>query len=316
MRVQAAIAGTLALATGIYAHPSPKKDAFSWAKTKYMIAFGDSYTYVQGTQGRQNFSFIGDYLDISYTPEQLLSNKIVQNQTATAEGGPNWVEYLTGCGLKPGLTSPLTCKKQLWDFAFAGADISLQYTPLHHNFTVPLVNQTAQFAQYGYPVLSKFVQPAQTLVAFWIGINDLITTLFGAVQSVYDLGYRNFLFMNLPPLDRTPGNSKLPIPNNTTQKVDWYDAALANHSAAFGEQNADAKVMLFDANTFLNGVMDNASEYGIKNTTGYCASYDQPYINTDPASYGCLPLPEYFWFNTGHMTSHVHEILAGRWRSF
>lgn len=36
MRVQAAIAGTLALATGIYAHPSPKKDAFSWAKTKYM----------------------------------------------------------------------------------------------------------------------------------------------------------------------------------------------------------------------------------------------------------------------------------------
>lgn len=206
-------------------------------------------------------------------------------------------------------------------------------TPLHHNFTVPLVNQTAQFAQYGYPVLSKFVQPAQTLVAFWIGINDvgdsskyavdfptfyneLITTLFGAVQSVYDLGYRNFLFMNLPPLDRTPGNSKLPIPNNTTQKVDWYDAALANHSAAFGEQNADAKVMLFDANTFLNGVMDNASEYGIKNTTGYCASYDQPYINTDPASYGCLPLPEYFWFNTGHMTSHVHEILAGEVEKF
>lgn len=35
---------------------------------------------MQGTQGRQNFSFIGDYLDISYTPEQLLSNKIVQNQ--------------------------------------------------------------------------------------------------------------------------------------------------------------------------------------------------------------------------------------------
>lgn len=47
-------------------------------------------------------------------------------QTSTAEGGPNWVEYLTGCGLKPGLTSPRTCKTQLWDFAFGGADISTQ----------------------------------------------------------------------------------------------------------------------------------------------------------------------------------------------
>jgi hypothetical protein len=48
----------------------------------------------------------------------------VQNFTGTAEGGPNWIEYLTGCGVKPGLTSPLTCKRQLWDFAFAGADVS------------------------------------------------------------------------------------------------------------------------------------------------------------------------------------------------
>lgn len=81
---------------------------------------------MQGTHGRQNFSFIGDYLDLAYTPDALLSNKIVQDFTGTAEGGPNWVEYLTGCGLKPGLTSPLTCKRKLWDFAFAGADVSEQ----------------------------------------------------------------------------------------------------------------------------------------------------------------------------------------------
>jgi len=31
-------------------------------------------------------------------------------------------------------------------------------------------------------------------------------------------------------------------------------------------------------------------------------------INTDPASYGCLPLGEYLWFNNGHLTSRVHEI--------
>jgi len=31
-------------------------------------------------------------------------------------------------------------------------------------------------------------------------------------------------------------------------------------------------------------------------------------INTNPASYGCSQLGEYFWFNNGHLTSRVHEI--------
>ena len=90
------------------------------------IAFGDSYTYVQGTLGYPGFSFLGSYLpdQFSYTPEQLLSDEIVQNFTGTAEGGANWVEYLTGCGVIEGLTSPALCEKQLWDFAFAGSDVS------------------------------------------------------------------------------------------------------------------------------------------------------------------------------------------------
>jgi hypothetical protein len=47
------------------------------------IAFGDSYTYVQGTHGHQNYSFIADQLNFSYDAETLLSNKIVQNQVST-----------------------------------------------------------------------------------------------------------------------------------------------------------------------------------------------------------------------------------------
>lgn len=62
------------------------------------------------------------YVNLLFRPDDFVAN--ISGQTATAEGGPNWVEYLTGCGLKPGLTSPLSCKTQLWDFAFGGADIS------------------------------------------------------------------------------------------------------------------------------------------------------------------------------------------------
>ncbi|CAD0109917.1 unnamed protein product, partial [Aureobasidium uvarum] len=109
----------LVLSVGVSA--APKKTKFNWHDTKYMLAFGDSYTYVQGTAGHVNSTFTGDYFDFSFTENELLNNKIVQNQ-----GGPNWAEYLTGCGVKPDLTSPLSCKTQLWDFAFGGADISIK----------------------------------------------------------------------------------------------------------------------------------------------------------------------------------------------
>lgn len=213
--------------------------------------------------------------------------------------------------MQPGLTNPRHCSKQLWDFAFGGADISTEYTPLHHNYTTSLVNQTIQFEQYGDPVLSKFIDKSKTLVDFWIGINDindsadydvdfasfynqLIGTLFDTVERIHCLGYKKYLFMKLPPLDRTPSNQKRkggPVPNATM--IGWYNDALSKHSRAFRQAHHDVEVMVFDTTTFLNYVLDHPAEYGIKNTTDYCAAYDQPYINQDPAKYGCQPLDDF-----------------------
>ena len=307
------LASSLILPASTAPSPSPsyRHSAFDWNNIKTLIAFGDSYTYVQGTHGRQNFSFIHDSLTLPFTPRELLSNQIVQNQTSTAEGGPNWVEYLTGCGLGPGLTSPRDCDVQLWDFAFGGADVSTAFTPLHHNFTTSFENQTVQFEEYGDSVLARFIDKSKTLVAVWIGINDindsaeydvdfptfynqLVATVFERLRRIFALGYRNFLVVNLPPLDRTPGNLVRrggPLPNKTM--VDWYDAALYNHSIAFQEENEGSSILYFDANEFLNGVLDDPGKYGIKNSTGYCAAYDQPFVDTDPQRYGCLPLGEY-----------------------
>jgi phospholipase/lecithinase/hemolysin len=254
---------------------------------------------------------IGSALDLSFTPEELLSNRIVQNQTSTAEGGPNYVEFITGCGVKPGLTNPRYCSKQLWDFAFGGADISTAYTPLHHNYTTSLVNQTVQCERYADPVLSNFIDKRRSLVSFWIGINDindsakyevdfpsfydkLIGTLFERIERIYSLGYKNFLLMKLPPLDRTPSNQKRtsgPLPNATM--IEWYNDALAHHSEEFQRSRPSTKVMVYDTTKFLNNVLDDPTRYGIKNTTDFCAAYDQPNINADPGSYGCQPLDEF-----------------------
>ncbi|KAI9686656.1 MAG: hypothetical protein M1822_003667 [Bathelium mastoideum] len=322
----------------VAALPFSSKPKFNWKDVQSLITFGDSYTYVQGLDGYVNSTFIGDLQNLAFNASELLSNRIVQNQAP--EGGPNWVEYLTSCGLKPGLTAPITCKPQLWDFAFGGSDISEEYTPLHHNYTVSFVSQIKQFLDYGQPVLSKLLNPKEALIGVWIGINDIgdsdkynvteannftsfpafyntiQTTEYAAVQQLYDTGYRHFVFFTLPPLDRTPGNVATTAPNPNATMVGWYNAGIANHSAAFQRANPDATVAVFDAHGVLTGILDDPAPYGIKNTTGYCPEYNAPDILTDPEKYGCLPQEEYFWFNTGHLTSHVHKILAGKLEEF
>jgi hypothetical protein len=89
---------------------------------------------------------------------------------------------------------------------------------------VSFVNQIAQWAAYAQPVIP--VDVSRALVAIFIGNNDIsdsakytfprnnatdfpsfyakiIGTEFEAIETIYEAGYRNFLFMNLPPLQRT-----------------------------------------------------------------------------------------------------------------
>ncbi|PNS18677.1 Glucose-induced degradation protein 4 [Sphaceloma murrayae] len=313
---------------------------FSWQHTNAVLAFGDSYTFVRGTYGRENYSFIADALRPEYTPVQLENSYIIQNQTGTSAGGPNWVEYLTKCGLETQKPSECTSphQRQLWDFAFAGADVSAKHLPLHHNYTIDLDSQISSFATQAYP--SPLIpKGTSTLVALWIGINDINdsaknatvssfpafyqtiqNTMFESVQTLYDLGYRDYLFMNLPPLDRTPGNILNAAQNKTIYpslaQIGAWNEGLADRAAAFAERNQGAKVMVFDTFAYLHGVLDRAAEYGLKNTTGYCARYDAPDIATNYAAYGCGPIREYFWYNTGHVTYRVHEILAEGVRDF
>ncbi|CAE7186686.1 hypothetical protein P3342_008588 [Pyrenophora teres f. teres] len=248
----------------LHAH---KTCSFNWHTTQSLLAFGDSYTYIQGIHGHQNYSFIHDNLNLAFTPAQLFTNRIVQDFTGTAEGGPNWVEYLTHCGVEDGLHDPQNCDIQLWDFAYAGADVVEEagMTPLHHNHTVTFARQVEQFVQYGNPALESIqLSKEDALVAVWIGINDindLVGTqgrnasfaplyakvqddVFKNVERVYELGYRNFLFMNLPSLDRGPGT-----PNVNTLLVEGFNRIHAEHADAFQREHFDATVLQFDVMT-------------------------------------------------------------------
>ncbi|KAK0464468.1 uncharacterized protein EV420DRAFT_1618320 [Desarmillaria tabescens] len=273
---------------------APSLDAlkFDWDAIKYVYAFGDSYSFVQGTAGHANFSFIGDALQYSFSPEELLSNDIVPKNTSSE--GSNWLEFLTGCFSG----SPAACDKQLWDFAFAGADIDADLLPRHHDFTVPLVDQVNQWV---------------TLTAWWIGINDTGDTVDNhtitdinafwetEMQSyfqgrTYDNGLKQHLFINVPPGERSPlANTNVTKAGILKSHVDSYNTALKNHVQLFTRRNQGAVTSIFDANAWFNYVLDHRASYGFNDVTGYCT---------------CANPVGYFWYNSGHPTERVHRLLA------
>ncbi|KAL4956357.1 hypothetical protein BDW69DRAFT_192487 [Aspergillus filifer] len=327
---------------------------FDWDATRHVLAFGDSYTYIQGTAGHPNYSFIGDEQNYAFDKRALLGDAIVQNQTGTSAGAPNWIEYLTGCGVEEDLTYPVECERQLWDFAFAGAGVSAEFIPLHHEYTVSFVRQIEQYITYGHPILTsssssnttKALQdkgkrnpilfPSRTLTAIWIGINDindsaaynytlpqfeefynaLLSRVFEALGQLVKLGYRDFVLLNLPPLDRTPANQlriekgEEAVPSK--EQVELWNSLILQQSETFKAENPSTETLIFDANILLNRILDEPGKYGITNTTHFCPGAKQPDISTDYASYGCpTPLGTYFWFDSGHVTSTVHWALAG-----
>lgn len=326
------IAGASASPASTTHSPKDNKNPFNWRTTKSVIAFGDSYTFVQGTLGHVNYTYIGDAFNLSFTPSQLFSNRIVLNQSwatqGTAEGGANWVECLTGCGVKKGLTDPRECKVQLWDFAYAGSNTvsKVGFTPAHWNHTVSFEQQVEQFAQYGNPALESIkLRKKDALVAIWIGINDIndlaklrgksesFTPLyeevqnhvFESVEKLYGLGYRNFLTLNLPPLNRGPA------PAVNASLVETFNSIHKKHADAFQASHRDSRILQYDVNTALNQILDNYQSYGFKNVTNFCPGFNQPDIRSNPQKYGCGEgLDTYFWYDAGHLGSHTHEVFT------
>ncbi|KAJ7288258.1 putative lysophospholipase [Mycena rebaudengoi] len=297
------------------AFTAPRPSLFNWDSIRYMYAFGDSYTFVQGTAGHANFSFIGDALNLSFTPQQLLTNKIIPKNTSSE--GSNWIEFLTGCtgGLPSG------CSRQLWNFAFAGSDIDSALLPLHHDYTVPLVDQVNQWLTYASNVIPH--PSGETLTAWWIGINDTgdtvsnasitdfpafweteMTSYFKAVQKAHDNGLQTHLFINVPPEERAPGTlgSATKAAAMKTH-IMQFNTILTNHVTMFKAANpgkscptnSTATVMTFDAHAWFNSVLDSPSTFGFTNVTGFCT---------------CANPSGFFWYNTGHPTERVHKLLA------
>jgi len=252
---------------------TPKKYWPGWSGIGHMVVFGDSYT----TTG---------FNDTGAQPSEAnpLGNPAYPGYTAT--NGPNWVDFLTTTYNKTFL--------ETINLAYGGATVdSALVTPY-----LPTVLSLKEQIQTEYVPAATFFdwQANDTLFATFIGINDvgnayseanssLIFSLVfeeyaSLIDELYQTGARNFLFLNVPPVNRAP----LTVANGAAAEaleataIAAYNANLTRLAANLSSTYSDATTFVFDTNAAFTQVLDDPCSHPetcpYKNTTNYCGSYE------------------------------------------
>ncbi|KAL5489960.1 hypothetical protein ACEPAI_4793 [Sanghuangporus weigelae] len=274
----------------------------AWNSTQFLFTFGDSYTT--------------DGFNISAGVDSSVPG-------FTSSNGQNWVQFL-------GSTYNITDTK-IFNLASGGATIDSALVTPFEPTVLSIVDQVAQFDQLlaSKPIGAEWGSD-NSLFAFWIGINDvgnsfgwtnitqsgfhqvLMARLFDEVEDLYQRGARSFLFLTVPPTNRSPliieqGSGAVAL---LTSALKDYNSQLVENVQAFNMNHTDADALVFDTQPIFNTLLDNPETFGFVNATGFCDAYQNgtPEITTQIPP--CAPVSSYFWLNSLHPLFTVHNVLA------
>jgi phospholipase/lecithinase/hemolysin len=173
-----------------------------------------------------------------------------------------------------------------------------------------------------------------TLFTIFIGINDignsyashnvtLLPIIFNELSSLvdrlYTSGARNFLFLNVPPIDLSP-LTKTAGPTSQALEAaaikDW-NTRLSSLSTSLAKRHTDATCFIFDTHRVFKRIMEHPCAYpqtcAYRNTTGFCKAYENGTTTVDYFDAACgVSVDEYLWLNSLHPTFRLHEVVAAQ----
>ncbi|TDZ62024.1 Acetylesterase [Colletotrichum trifolii] len=281
---------------------------FSGLKT--LFTFGDSYT-------RTGFVVSGAQPSAS----NPLGNPRYPGPTSA--NGQNWIQFLT---TKYNDSLLLT-----HNFAYSGATVNKTLV----ESSIDVVTQIEKSFLPYYSGVNQTWDADTTLFGFWIGINDDTRSYLVAnstelhpqifedyralVEKLYDAGARNFLFLNVPPLERMPRTTQSSaaderIPLQKAAVEDW-NKRVRKLALNLKSAHSDAAVFGYNTYNLFNNVTDGPDRYPetelYKTTKTYCVAYQngtpEPDTKWDNCTYAA---DEYLYRDSLHPTAPIHELLA------
>ncbi|KAH8758728.1 hypothetical protein BGZ57DRAFT_856402 [Hyaloscypha finlandica] len=256
----------------------------------YLITFGDSYS-------QTGFSITGTKPSVS----NPIGNPAFPGDTSS--NGNNWITYL----LHP--SSDFTLLN--YNFASGGATTDALLVKPYQSTVLSLIDQVSLFTKNLSPLPSNSLTASNTLIDIWIGVNDvgnawsnanwptlsqkIIDQYFSQVQELYASGARNFLFLTVPPIQKTPAVMAQP---NSTQSAEGaavgdYNELLVKAVDDFKAKNEGVTTWVYDTGDAFNTAIASPETHGAKDASCY---------NGDGTS--CL------WFNDYHPGQAIHKLVA------
>ncbi|GLB34892.1 hypothetical protein LshimejAT787_0204570 [Lyophyllum shimeji] len=263
--------------------------ASSWpgfSGLSYLVIFGDSYSSVGYDDAPR---------DCVSTALQPLGVPF-PGSTWNEPDLPNWVGHLVTkyfprprfipAGVEQDaayLERPLL----VYDYAKGGDTVTGVRRQIQSRF-LPSVGQKPDWASWSSD---------NSLFITWIGINDCaysrnhgtnVKMLFSLEEELYDAGARNFLFIDVPPIHRSPA---VPEHHEDSTTFDNFNNELDEAVSAFVARHPNITVMLFSASATFNSFLDAPEAYGFRKQD-------------------CRRPGGRIWYDTLHPTSAVHDCVA------
>ncbi|TCD65208.1 hypothetical protein EIP91_002994 [Steccherinum ochraceum] len=237
---------------------------------------------------------------------------------------------------------------ELFDFAQSGATCSQALTP--RIYPAIMENELPLYTTMQKNGSLPRLQAQNTLFAAWIGTNDvgagcLLTgdqtpgvTLVDTtncvaqwVQKVYALGGRNFLFLNMAPLERAPMYQADAYPtrywmaaknasefNVVMKELTTTGNALSKFVLTdLAKSLPAANIALFDSHSLLNDIMNNPKQYlngtAPFNVTGSINPCPYPVDGAQPIFCTLVngtDQDSYVWYNELHLSNQANRVVA------
>ncbi|KAJ8699792.1 hypothetical protein PTI98_002879 [Pleurotus ostreatus] len=240
-----------------------------------LVIFGDSYSSVR---------------DAIQTPEPTPNLPLGTEWpgfTWNEPDLPNWVghlltKYAPGPKYNPTadqqdeayLAAPLLA----YDYAIGGAT----YSGVRH--------QVERFLRSDY---SKKIDPKDSLFVFWFGINDCayssdpkpsLTALADFLDQLYATGARNFLLIDVPPVQNSPAYRG----KYYDGRFESWNTELKQTMETFSSGHTDATILIFSSYSIFSAFLNERKKYG----------------------FDSKPFSQTIWMDALHPTSKVHGVVA------
>ncbi|KAG8965732.1 hypothetical protein FRC05_003049 [Tulasnella sp. 425] len=263
------------------------------SSARYWFAFGDSYT----TTGF-------DFTSTKPSAANVFGNPTYPGNTACGSTVTNWIDEM--------IVTHNESFIYAYNFAYGGATIDATLVTPYLSTVQSMTDQVNQFVTNlgSKPSYAPWTS-SNAIFSFFIGINDignsyyqsgdrsafsdtLLNAYFALVQKVYDAGGRNFLFINVPPIDRSPlmlgqGSTSTALEKSV---IDTYNSKLAAKVSAFQSAHSGTTTWLYNSNAKVTQILNSPTSYGFQDATTYGATSNLA------------------WCNNYHVSPGVHHYLA------